>query len=244
MSSLTATSPTTALAPESATGVQTPPQATDRESLILSWLDAVIAPLGYEVVHVELQMSRQKILRVFIDLTDPPSGKSVGIEDCVNVTRALDLLMEPASGEKPLEFQKIDQFFGGQDFELEVSSPGVERPLRLTKDYKRFQGETVRIHTFRPLTSEEMGNEDYWKKNSKQKNFKGELLGLEGASVRLREETSAQTSRKRKKKSSEVLDAQGVTTILIPLVLVAKAHLEPNLEEWMRQSAKSSGDEK
>lgn len=139
-------------------------------SKVLEVIAQTIAPLGYEVVHLELQTHRNKILRLFIDRLEGTSA--IGVEDCAKVSRALD---------EPLEvFPELDALFHGASYELEVSSPGVDRPLRTRKDFGRFEGSEARIHTFRPLTGEETGNATYTAKNPKQKNFLGRLSGLDG----------------------------------------------------------------
>ena len=131
--------------------------------LITPW----VSPLGYEIVYLEVN-HRQKMLRLFIDHLNRTDG--ISIEDCVKVTHAFD---------EPLEkMSEVEQAFSGGTYELEVSSPGVDRPLRTERDYEKFKGHEVRLHTFRTLSGEEMGNADYQAKNPKQKNFLGTLQGL------------------------------------------------------------------
>jgi len=167
-------------------------------------LNEILAALGYEVVHVEAQTHREKILRLFIDWADnADSEKTIGIEDCAKVSRTLD---EPLEG-----LPEIEGIFKGATYELEVSSPGVDRPLRREQDYLRFSGRRIRLNTFRPLNAEELGNAAYAQQNPRQKNFMGELLGLELQSVVLK-------------------SSIGDSKILIPLSLVAKANLDPEFD--------------
>jgi len=175
-----------------------------KETALIQKIAELIAPLGYEVVHLEVQTHRSRVLRLFIDFAEAPMGKAVGIEDCANVSRALD---EPLEG-----MPELEAVFGGAPYELEVSSPGVDRPLRALKDYDRFSGKTVRVHVFRPLTAEELGNAEFQTKNPKQKNFVGTLEGRVG------------DDRIRLELDPEVGPAGRVT---IPLSLVSKANLEP-----------------
>jgi len=174
------------------------------EQRLIELITPVIAPMGYEVVHVEVQTHRQKTLRLFIDFAGETGDgeKTVGIEDCVKVTKALDEYLDRST--------EVESIFHGA-YELEVSSPGVDRPLRQKKDYERFAGRKVRLHTFRPLSSEEMGNAAYFAKNPKQKNFTGVLKGLNGDRVLL-----------------EVKES--VTEISIPFSLISKGNLEPRFE--------------
>jgi len=171
------------------------------EALITS----IIAPLGYELVFAEITRSGQRKLRLFIDHADSIDDKKITLEDCVTVSRALN---------EPLESSpQIDAVFGDNAYELEVSSPGIDRPLRAEADYNKFKGKTARIHVFRPLESSEIENLNYKEKNPRQKNFIGTLVGLESGKVILKVETQ-----------SDLPDVK------IPLKLIAKANLEPDFD--------------
>ena len=103
---------------------------------------------GMELVHVEYQTEPVgRILRVYID---QPEG--VTLDDCVNVSRQLGDLLDVA-----LE--------SDVSYNLEVSSPGANRPLGKMDDFVRFKGQPVRIKTSQSLDG--------------QKNFKGTLMGAE-----------------------------------------------------------------
>jgi ribosome maturation factor RimP len=199
----TGSAPVTSHAPSSA------------EDQLLVRLNDFVAPLGYEIVHVEVQTHREKILRVFIDRlagSEIPEGAprphdeekgGIGIDDCALVSRTLD---------EPLEtLPEVQSIFKGATYELEVSSPGVDRPLRREKDFTRFAGRKIRLNTFRPLTGEELENASYGEKNPRQKNFQGELLGLTQGKIRLK-------------------SILGEGEIQIPLALVAKANLDPDFD--------------
>lgn len=202
-------------------------------------LTPYVEQAGYELVHVELQMHRPQTLRVYIDLPSRGGDRqesdttSVGVEDCANVSRALDAPLESLASE-------IDTFFGGA-YELEVSSPGVDRPLRRPQDFDRFAGRDVRIHTFRPLTADEMANADYQKRNPKQKNYLGILEGFDVAhsavklavlatmgSTRSVAKPGAKVSAKAKEKA---LEAVKKDHILIPMTLITKANIEPDFNK-------------
>ena len=118
------------------------------------------------------------------------SARTIGIEDCVKVTRALDEALD--------QIPEIEGIFHGA-YELEVSSPGVDRPLRRKKDFERFAGKLVRLHTFRALSEEEIGNREYFSRNSKQKNFVGELKGMNGDRIKLAISQGEKASAKKKK---------------------------------------------
>ncbi len=169
-------------------------------------MDTLLAPMGYEVVAAELITAGGRALRVSIDFIgnsiDPLTMRRISIDDCVAVNTALDPMLENTP------------YITGA-YNLEVSSPGVERPLRKPSDYTRFAGNKVRVGTFRPLTGEELSNEPYWEKNKKQKNFIGQLKGLSNT------------------KQGIVIEPEGykpapntTAEVTIPLELVTKAHLE------------------
>lgn len=191
------------------------------ESLVVS----TVEPLGYEMVHVEFQTHRNKIIRVFIDRAN--SSEGIGIEDCAKVSRALD---------EPLEkLSEIDSALSG-GYELEVSSPGVDRPLRNARDYEKFSGREARLHVFRPLTAEELANADYQKRNPKQKNFIGLIQGMDGESVKLSiaasmgsvAKTAVKGQKKSNKPAAKVEEKRDL--VKIPLELISKANLEPDFE--------------
>lgn len=203
-------------------------QASDHLiDLISPWIEK----LGYQVIHLEVQTHRQKILRIYIDHLDPKPGQGIGIEDCVKVTKAL---------EEPLDqTPEFETAFQG-NYELEVSSPGVDRPLRTANDFQRFAGKQVRVHVFRALTSEEIGNVKYFEKNPRQKNFLGVLVGLQEDRIQLTIASQKKTSHKDVKKSeskSGKVDQTSLDTnsaagnqITIPLPLISKANLEAEFD--------------
>jgi ribosome maturation factor RimP len=170
------------------------------EAKISEWL----SPLGYELVALEVSTSGNRMLRVYIDRigNDPTRGAAVGIEDCVKVTKAIS---EPLD-----QIPEAEKLFGGNAYELEVSSPGVDRPLRKSEDFNRFSGRLARIHVFRPLSADELRNTEYQTKNPKQKNFVGTLVSVEGNDVILSIQAAREPSR-----------------VSIPIGLISKANLEP-----------------
>jgi ribosome maturation factor RimP len=96
-----------------------------------------VAGLGYELV--ELERSAGGTLRVTIDFPwDPQAGeeKFVNVEDCERVTRQLQYT---------LEVEEVDYK------RLEVSSPGIDRPLRNERDFERYAGEVVDITLKAPM---------------------------------------------------------------------------------------------
>ena len=96
--------------------------------------EPLIASMGMELVDVEFLHERDRwILRLFID---KPGG--VGLEDCEVVSRAV---------ETPLDVENIVE----HAYHLEVSSPGLERPLKKPEHFRSAEGRLVRVKTFAPL---------------------------------------------------------------------------------------------
>ncbi len=125
----------------------------ERRLKLFKTLEETIEKAGYECVDVELTHEEgRSILRVTID---SPGG--IGVEDCENVSRALSGIQE-----------EIDPFFKGKHF-LEVSSPGLERPLRKLEDFKRFQGSKARVQLRENLNG--------------QRNFKGHIHSVDGEKI-------------------------------------------------------------
>lgn len=109
---------------------------------------------GMELVHVEFQREAGgRILRLYIDR---PGG--VTLNDCVNISRQMGDLLDVA-------------IENAGPYNLEVSSPGTDRPLSKGVDYDRFKGNIAKIKTIKPIGG--------------QKNFKGVLSGISGGIVSL-----------------------------------------------------------
>lgn len=102
---------------------------------------------GMELIHVEYQREAGgRILRLYID---KPGG--VDVDDCANVSTQLGDILDI----------KLDT---SHTYTLEVSSPGIDRPVSKLSDFKKFMGKTAKIRTAYPIQN--------------QKNFKGILRGL------------------------------------------------------------------
>jgi ribosome maturation factor RimP len=111
----------------------------------------------------EIQSRRETVghvVRVFIDRPGPAATPedSVSIEDCEQVNREMSTILDV---EDPLPFA----------YTLEVSSPGLDRPLRGEDDYRRFAGRMAKV-----VVSEAVDN---------QKAFEGRLRGVDGDAVML-----------------------------------------------------------
>jgi ribosome maturation factor RimP len=124
---------------------------------------------GLEIFDVQLRREPiGMVLRVVIDRQDTGGVEapedSVGIEDCQRVSRDLSTVLD------------VEDEFGqdlGERYTLEVSSPGLDRPLRHVRDYERFAGRLAKIVTTEPI--------------GRQTAFAGRIKGIEDGAVLLEE---------------------------------------------------------
>ena len=135
-------------------GTKKVPHKAQKE--VIALVNTLAEPLceneGMELVHVEYQReSAGWVLRLYID---QPGG--VRLEDCSRVSRQLGDLID-------VTVENIGPY------SLEVSSPGINRPLGKTSDYERFKGNMARIRTSVPV--------------DRQKKFEGILSGLKDGVV-------------------------------------------------------------
>ena len=94
-------------------------------------LEPVITGLGYEVVRILTIGQKNPTLQIMIDRLD---GKDITVEDCATVSRAVSAVLDEKD---PIKDQ----------YSLEVSSPGLDRPLTKIEHFKRFSGYEARIET-------------------------------------------------------------------------------------------------
>ncbi|MFA7468403.1 MAG: ribosome maturation factor RimP [Desulfotomaculaceae bacterium] len=124
--------------------------ATTLEKLIAPGLDG----MGIELVDIQyVREGGQWFLRLFID---QPGG--IGLEDCQRVSEYVDPLLD--------EHDPVPHAYT-----LEVSSPGIERPLKKPADYERFTGRQISLNTFVPVAG--------------RRKFKGVLMAASNHSVTL-----------------------------------------------------------
>lgn len=103
-------------------------------------IERLLDELGFELVALEKGGGRKRpLLRLRIDRPDGEPGRSsLTADDCAQASRAIMRMLE-------------DRQDAWSDFILEVSSPGVERPLVRARDYERFAGQEVRLRGYAPL---------------------------------------------------------------------------------------------
>jgi ribosome maturation factor RimP len=122
----------------------------------MAHLEPIIEPAveaaGFRLVRLRLMGGHVKTLQI---MAERPDG-TMNVEDCATLARALQDFLEK---EDPIE----------GDFELEVSSPGIDRPLTRIADFARWAGHEARLDLHTPIDG--------------RKRFRGTLLGLEGQDV-------------------------------------------------------------
>jgi ribosome maturation factor RimP len=115
-------------------------------------IEPIIDVMGVELVEVEFKKERGRwILRVFIDREG-----GVGLQDCERVSREIGPVLDAED-------------VVTHPFTLEVSSPGLERPLKKPADFERFRGKLARIKLYTPVEGE--------------KTFSARILEIEGDKV-------------------------------------------------------------
>ena len=112
----------------------------------------VIEDLGYELVRVRLMSGKNTILQI---MADKPEG-GIEVDDCAKISTAVGATLDV---EDPI----VDEYA------LEVSSPGIDRPLTRLKDFENFEGYEAKIETTELIDG--------------RRRFKGELAGVEDDEV-------------------------------------------------------------
>lgn len=119
-------------------------------------IEPSVDAMGYELVLIKLaDGSRRKTLTLMAERKD---GGAMGIEDCTQVSRMAGALLE------------VDDPISGS-YDLEVCSPGIDRPLTKPNDFEKYTGYEAKIETLLPIDG--------------RKRFRGVLKGLQGESVEM-----------------------------------------------------------
>ena len=143
----------------------------DRIRRIRQTAERVAASYGLDIFDVQLRReSIGNVLRVIIDRRDrgvvETPEEAVGIEECQRVSHDLSAILD-------VEEDELGEAALAQQYTLEVSSPGLDRPLRHEADYRRFADRLAKVVTIEPLDG--------------QSAFAGRLRGVEDGHVVLDE---------------------------------------------------------
>lgn len=126
-------------------------------------IEPTLTAMGYALVRVKLQGSQRPVLQIMAERETggAPHDGGFSVDDCADISRAVSAILDV---EDPIP----------QAYTLEVSSPGLDRPLVKPKDFERFKGFVARIEVERPLNG--------------RKRFRGRLLGLFDDQVKLQDD--------------------------------------------------------
>src|ERR1700748_539629 len=119
------------------------------ERRIADMIEPSLEGMGYELVRGLMQGRTQAVLQVMAERKD---GKAMTVEDCADISRQISALLD------------VEDPIAGA-YALEVSSPGIARPLTLPKDFEPYAGFEAKLVTNEPLEG--------------RKRFRGKLLGLD-----------------------------------------------------------------
>ena len=155
-------------------------QKEDVIEKVITLAQPILDSMHLELVDIEYRRTgRESVLRLFID-----KDGGVNLDDCADLSRELSAIID------------VEDFIP-VSYNLEVSSPGLDRPLKKTADYDRFVGRLIKIKTYEPF-QDDAGN--------RRKTFLGHLVGLQNGIV--------------------VITLTEGQTASIPLDRIAKANLE------------------
>lgn len=173
---------------------------------VLDRINGIIAPsieaMGFEIVRLQISGGLRPTLQIMADRAD---GAAMTVEDCADISHAVSAILDV---EDPIT----------SAYTLEVSSPGIDRPLTRLKDFERFKGFEARIETVMPLDG--------------RKRFRGTLYGVEGDAVLIALDAKTAEPPKRKPgakisaKAKPVVEPGMVEVAEIPFDQIAKAKLE------------------
>ena len=122
------------------------------DSKLRELLQPVVEALGCKLWGLELQSGgKRKLLRIFIDSDD-----GIGVEDCERVSRQSSSILD------------VEDAINGE-YVLEVSSPGMDRPLYELAQYEKYKGEDITLRLRFPYDG--------------RRNFKGRLTGVDGDEI-------------------------------------------------------------
>lgn len=131
---------------------------TPAEAQILALIDAPAEAMGYRIVRVRLMGLKRKRLQI---MAERLSDGHMGIDDCGRLSRTLSPI-----------FDEADPIKG--EFDLEVSSPGIDRPLMRVEDFERFVGHDAKLELVGMIDG--------------RKRFRGPIDSVEGEIIRVRVE--------------------------------------------------------
>lgn len=132
---------------------------TPAEARLVDLLTPTAEDMGYEIVRLRLMGAGGRDAPITLQIMAEKPDGTMEIDDCAELSHAVSALLDV---EDPIE----------KEYSLEVSSPGIDRPLTRAKDFAEYAGHRAKIEMAIPLE----GN---------RRNFRGDIRGLEGDAVSL-----------------------------------------------------------
>ncbi len=123
------------------------------EERVIALIEPTAEGLGYRLVRVRLMGARRKRLQI---MAERVSDGQMSVEDCSRLSRAVSSALDL---EDPIK----------DEYDLEVSSPGIDRPLMRIEDFERFKGHTAKLETAAMIDG--------------RRRFKGDIVGVDGDAV-------------------------------------------------------------
>ena len=121
------------------------------EERVIALIEPTASGLGYRIVRVRVSGNRRKRLQI---MAERVSDGEMGIDDCSRLSRALSPVFD------------LEDPIPGGEYDLEISSPGIDRPLMRIEDFERFQGHDAKLETAAMQDG--------------QRRFKGRIARVEG----------------------------------------------------------------
>ena len=129
-----------------------------RAAELADMIEPALEGLGFRLVRVYVTGGPAATLQIMAERKD---GQTMTVEDCADISRQISAVLDV---EDPIS----------SAYTLEVSSPGIDRPLTRPKDFQRFAGYEARLETRQPIDG--------------RRKFTGRILGIEGEVVKLKDE--------------------------------------------------------
>jgi ribosome maturation factor RimP len=123
---------------------------------IATLIEPSLDAMGYRLVRVQMSGGRRPTLQIMAERRD---DVPMTVDDCADISRSVSAILDVAD---PIPGQ----------YSLEVSSPGIDRPLVKREDFARFIGYEARVELSQPI-------------EGGRKRFKGKLLGIDGDEIRM-----------------------------------------------------------
>lgn len=134
------------------------------EQKIESLIEPSLKGMGFDVVRIKLTEGSRRTLQIMAERT---GDNTITLDECAVISRTASAILDVAD---PIT----------DEYVLEVSSPGIDRPLIRLPDYERFKGFVAKVQLTMPIDG--------------RKRFQGDIIGVEGQNVHIKLSDSADVS--------------------------------------------------